>query len=288
MKKSVLHKGRIFCSFLAVLLCQEASRLNAQIKEVSVEEQTRYFHITYKAADNLPDTVLVQCEWSEPGKENWQKAAVMPLISETALSMVSQAEWKQWSQEGTVVERRASGLQRTIVFNPYPEAQQNGLVNVDFRIRLKTPQGKQIQEYQTPLKADNRDVVYLEDWSQVLQAKAIVTGRTAPPEERKWSFQTNLDRSHGVTLGNQLFGQSPPDIPLRGLTYPLNLKGSYAIYICGSGPINIRLTGDEQSVRMGSILPGQERLWRWCRMDWQHLVLEQGYEYTGYMPSSID
>ncbi|HBL73601.1 MAG TPA: hypothetical protein DD458_00095 [Prolixibacteraceae bacterium] len=202
--------------------------------------------------------------------------------------MVLKENWKEWYEEGTIHEFRAAGLTRTVIFNPYPEVQSHGLVDADFRILLENPKGKQFAEYRVHLHADNRDIVYIEDWSQVIQKKEIVLNRRTEPEERKWSFETNLNDSTGSTFGNQLFVQSLPDISLTALTYPLNLKGYYAIFIQGKGPIDFRLTGDEESYRLGSKRPGQERLWKWGRMDRQHLVLEQAYDYTGSQSGTID
>jgi hypothetical protein len=61
------------------------------------------------------------------GSDKWKKASVTPLISDTALRLVSSQEWSQWEAEGRITERQATVLTRTLVLNPYPYAQINGL-----------------------------------------------------------------------------------------------------------------------------------------------------------------
>jgi len=270
-----------------LLILGSANIISANPVKTSVDEMTRYIHISYAVPKDAPEEILVRCEWSPAGRQEWQKAKVTPLVSETGMVLMSTEDWKQ-GMEGKIVERRAAGLERTVVFNPYPEAQTDGKVDADFRILLEDKDGKKLAEFQTHLQADNRDVVYIEDWSGVMQKEQIVTGRRAEAAERKWSYETNLDAAGGSTFGNQLFGQSPADIQLTSLTYPLDLKGTYAIYIQGEGSLDFRLTGDEQSDRLGSLRPGQERLWKWAKMNRQHLVIGQGNDYTGFKPGSMD
>lgn len=254
----------------------------------SVDELTRYVHISYPVPQKAPDKIIVRCFWSLPEKGNWNKAKVFPFVSETAMAMVSKEDWKRWYEEGKIHEFNAAGLTRTVIFNPYPEAQANGLVDADFRILLEDIKGKQLAEYRVRLQADNRDIVYIEDWSKVIQKNQIVTDHRPDRAERKWFYETNLHDSTNATFGNQLIGESLPDLRLTALTFPLNLKGHYAIYIQGKGPVEFRLTGDEKSDRLGSTRPGQESLWKWARMDRQHLVLEQANSYAGFQTGTID
>jgi hypothetical protein len=50
----------------------------------------------------------------------------------------------------------------------------------------------------------------------------------------------------------------------------------------------MRLTGDEYTDQPISRMPGEEVLWRWARMDRQHLVLGQGHAYTGWTTGHMD
>jgi len=243
---------------------------------------TRYVHIAYEVPKDAPDEVTVCCCWSPPGKADWRPANVRPLISETALRLATDEQWRQWTLEGRITERRAAGLKRTVVFNPYPEAQRNGVVDADFRIEIATTDGRTLSSEAIRVQADNRDVVYIEDWRQVLQRDAVVTG----PADGKWSWREGLD---GLTLGNALYGNA--GTPLPQLAYPLDLRGSYAVFVCtkpGDGSIGLRLTGDERTEYLSSRHPFEEVLWRPARMDHQHLVLKQRYTYSGWGAAHID
>lgn len=254
--------------------------------ETNVDPVTRYIHITYPVPANAPDEVVVRCFWSPADGSEWRPARVTPLLSETALRLVSSAEWQRWMR-GELIERRAAGLERTVVFNPYPEAQEQGRVDVRFQVRIETPDGRVLATEETRLQADNSDVVYLEDWSQVMQRDAIASGEEGA--EGKWIWRTGREPSVGMTFGNCLFGKGSSH-PLPQLTFPLNLRGWYAIFVCtqpGYG-IRLRLTGDERADTLASSRPFEEVLWRWCRMDRQHLVLKQSHTYTGFTDSQID
>jgi len=242
--------------------------------------------VEYQVPEGAPAEVITRCFWSPAGKGEWQPAKVAPYVSETAIELVEAEDWNEWLQ-GRIIERNAAGLTRTVVFNPYPEAQVEGRIDVDFRISIESPDGTELATQDTRLTVDQSDIIYLEDWSQVLQRDALAD---APkPEDRKWCFRTDLDPSV-QTLGNGLYGQSPPDVPLPPLTYPLDLTGWYAIYVCTQAHygVELRLTGDERADLLGSDQPQQEVLWRWARMDRQHLVLQQGQSYTGYAAANID
>jgi len=247
-----------------------------------VDPVTRYIHIIYRMPPDAPDEATVRCWWSPAEREDWHQARVIPFISETGLRLASSEQWSQW-MEGHLIERRAAGLERTVLFNPYPEAQQQGQVDVQFRIQIQKPDGTPLATEQTRILADNSDVVSIEDWSQVLQCEAvdINTDSGAP----KWLWRTDLDPST-ASFGNALYG-NPKSRPLPQLTYPLSLRGWYAIFVQGDS-IRMRLTGDERTDRIGSRRPFEEVFWRWCRMDRQHLVLKQPHTYTGYSAGHID
>lgn len=261
----------------------------AAVMTVTVDPLTRCIHLTYPVPSEAGPEVHILCSWSPMGKNEWRPARVAPLLSETAVGLLQPDDWKPWVQEGRIAERRAAGLARTVVFNPYPEAQVEGRVDVDFRVQIRTPDGTPLASHQTRVQADNSDVVYIEDWSRVLQRDRVVP--EAQANRRTWIWRTGLDAKAGVTLGNGLYGQSEPDIPLPQLTYPLNLRGEYAVFACTNpswGGIRMRLSGDERTDSLGSRRPGEEVFWQWRRMDRQHLVLKQGHTYTGYANAHID
>ena len=235
---------------------------------VSVDPVTRYFHISYEVPGDAQEEALIACSWSPAGKDEWRPARVMPLISETGLRLTTSDTWNEWLQ-GRVTERRAAGLTRMIIFNPYPDAQVNGRVDVDFRIEVH---GKAQTVH---LQADNSDVVYITDWAKVLQKDDVTRGMV----DGKWL----------MVDGEGLRGKAGVQLPQ--LTYPLDLRGQYAIFVCstpGAGSMGLRLTGDERVDYLSSSRPSQEALWHWWCMDRQHLVLKQRHTYQGYAAASID
>jgi hypothetical protein len=186
---------------------------------------------------------------------------------------------------GRFVECRAAGLTRTLVFNPYPYAQKDGSVNIDFKIVLNPNDSQNSTQYSIHLEADNTDVHYIEDWSKVFQHDALVID--AEPEGSQWQFKTAQPTDSDTTFGNVLHGNAGTDQPLPQLSYPLDLKGWYAVMVSAPGAIRLRLSGDERSDGLSS-RRGEEVLWRWAKMDRQNLVLKQPHRYTGYAPATID
>ncbi len=251
-----------------------------------VDPITRYVHVTYAVPANAPDEVVVRCFWSPAGRDRWKPARVMPLLSETALRLTPSTEWQRWMR-GELTERRSAGLERTLVFNPYPDAQQQGRVDVRFRIRIETPDGQVLATDECKVRADNTDVIYIEDWSRVIRRDAVAAEEEKA--EGKWLWRTGVEPPAGATFGNCLFGKASGH-PLPQLTFPLNLRGWYAVFVCTEPRfgIRLRLTGDERSDTLASSRPFEEVLWRWCRMDRQHLVLKQCHTYTGFTDSQVD
>jgi len=280
---------------IALLVCTLAAIGAARAQDARggqadmyLDPVTRYFHVSYVVPAGAPAEVTVRCTWSPTGADDWRPAGITPLISETAARLMPESEWQRWVMEGTITERRAAGLQRTVVFNPYPEAQVDGRVDVEFRIVVATPDGTELARQDCLLQADNSDVVCVEDWSQVMQQDALA--QDPQPEDRKWWFRTDLDPAT-YSLGNALFGASPPDIPLPQLTYPLDLSGTWAIFVrslAHGHALHMRLSGDERADQVYSAYPRWETLWRWAGMDRQHLVLRQSHYYSGYAGASID
>lgn len=244
-----------------------AETINAEVDPI-----TRYFHIKYSIPHDAPDDIVAVCSWSEVNTERWQSAKVTPFISETAMNMASSEQWEQWTGNGRITERNTTGLARTVIFDPFPEAQNDGKVDVDFRIQIQTLDDQIISTWTINLKADNSDVFYIQDWSGVFQKDAI----SKEADKGKW---------HQGIDGKSLYASGGIH-PLPQLSYPLDLSGVYAIFVrCSS--IELRLTGDERVDKLSS-RSNWETLWRWTRMDRQHLVLKQPHDYNGWRGASIE
>ena len=251
--------------------------------------------IQYSVPADAPESVEIICTWSPADGEPWHTAKVIPNISETAVKLLPADEWNTWVRTGRITEHRAAGLERTVIFNPYPEAQKDGKVDLSFRIEVRSVEGALLKTETTPIQCDNSDVVTIEDWSKVTTQDAVSTDEPGEEgdslEEGKWHWRSGLEAEEGVTFGNALYGKTDPDEPLPPLSYPLSLKGPYAIFVCSApsaGSVKLRLTGDERSDSLASRKIGEEVLWRWARMDRQHLVLSQPHHYTGSTPGHID
>ncbi len=257
--------------------------------QINTDPLLRYIYITYSVPLEVPDEIYIVCSWSPTGKNEWKPAKVMPYISETSLKFIPKDEWKEWTFQGRIKERCAQGLKRTVVFNPYPDAQPGGKIEMDFRIEIQSLVGESISIQQAPIKIDNSDIIYLEDWSQVLQ-KDVLSTENIDDDERKWFLENNLE-TDVATFQNALVGKKwREDLPLPQLTYPMNFNGWYAIYVCtpaGYG-VQLRLSGDERYDTLASPKPFQEVLWKWCRLDRQHLIIKQNHSYNGYVESRLD
>ena len=206
--------------------------------------------VSYPVPQDAPEEVAVLCAWSPAGEAIWQPAKVTPFVSETALRLVPGEEWNEWIGQGRITERRAAGLMRTLCFNPYPEAQEGGRVAVDFRIEVQSAEGTALAVHMLRLEADFSDVTVIEDWSSVFQQNAL--DADAEADGAHWSWRTDLPPEKGVSLGNALYGDAGPDTPLPPLSYPLDLKGWYAIFVHVPGSIRLRLTGDERDDLLSS------------------------------------
>lgn len=256
----------------------------AQDLTVLIDPPTRYFYIKYPVPENAPDAVEVVCSVSPVGQDAWQPAPVMPAVSETTMAMLPANAWTQW-QTGHITERRAAGLDRILRFNPYPVLQRDGRVDANFRIVIRSDDDTVLATYTTRLQADHSDVVYIEDWSQVFQQDQLQDEGGENPQ--KWQWRTGWDDNRGMSQGNSLHGDAGLDTPIPPLSYPLDLRGWYAIYVHVPGVIRLRLTGEERTDYLSS-RQGEEVLWKWAKLDHQNLVLEQSHNYKGYVPATID
>ena len=282
-----MFSGSVRNVFFHVVSCTvlvSSTVATAQDLTVVVDPVTRYFSITYPVPESTPDTVEVVCSVSPAGANEWQPAPVMPAVSETAMVMLPADGWAQW-QTGHVTERRAAGLDRILRFNPYPVLQRDGRVDADFRIVIRGEDDAELATYTTHLKADNSDVVYIEDWSQVFQQDQLQ--EEGGEDAQKWQWRTGWEDTLGMSQGNSLHGDAGLDTPIPPLSYPLDLRGWYAIYVHVPGVIRLRLTGEERTDYLSS-RRGEEVLWKWAKLDHQNLVLEQSHNYKGYVPATID
>lgn len=272
----------------AILIAACGASASAEEMTAVRDSVSRYFQITYSVPSAAPTAVTVICRWSPAGKNEWRIAPVTPLISETAQHMIDGESWTMWMKEGRVIEHRAAGLRRTVVFNPYPDAQPNGKVDVDFRLELNTADDQAISTSTIRLTADNSDVIYIEDWTKVYQQDQVVAQAQGA---RKWEFRTNADPKTGETFGNALYGMYTADIPLPQLSYPLGLRGWHALFVKSTprvGAVIFRLTGDERGEMVHSPKFGEEVLWQWRKLDRQQLVLKQAHSFGGYAAGHVD
>ena len=168
-----------------VLAGASSSVATAQAASAVVDPVTRYFQVSYAVPEDAPDAVSVVCTWSPAGVGAWRPARVLPFVSETALRLAPVEAWGAWAQ-GHLTERGAAGLWRTVLFNPYPDAWQEGRVEADFRIEIRSGDGAPLTTHTVRVSGDLSDVVYLEDWSQVFQKDGVSGGEAAEAGQWWW------------------------------------------------------------------------------------------------------
>jgi len=249
-----------------------------------VDPLSRLIHIRFTVPENAPDRAAVRCAWARRGTAEWKPARVEPLLSDTATELLGPDDWMPWTR-GEIVEHRAGGQERTVVFNPYPDAQDAGIVDIDFRIDIFAG-GRRLSRREIRIQADNSDVVYADDWSRVMQKDAVAEADGTEPG--RWVIERNA-AAHAAPFapgGTRLHGKGGAALPR--LTYPLDLRGEYAIFVYAYGRVRLRLSGDERCDRLGGSLPYHEQLWKWTTMDRQHLVVRQNHAYTGPAETSLD
>ena len=274
--------------FCFAVLCGFAPLSAAESMVVVLDPVTRCFEIRYTVPKSAPARVTVNCMWSPPGKDDWRIAPVTPLVSESALHLADADLWSQWMRQGKVTEQRAAGLTRSVIFNPYPDAQPDGRVAVDFRVEIQTSDGTRLSSQIASITADNSDVIYIEDWTKVYQHAAV---KEQANGARSWEYRSSADPDEKPTFGKALYGEYSKDVSLPQLSFPLGLKGWYALFVKGTpriGAINLRLTGDERSEQVSSRKWGEEVLWQWRKLDRQQLVLKQPHSFSGYSTGHLD
>jgi len=252
--------GALFLVLLSIVL--PAAGL-----EYSVDPLTRYVKVIYAVPEGGPELVAVHAQFRLEGAATWSPAAVWPYVSDTAIQLMQPADWNAGIREGRITERRAGGLRRTLVWNPFELGTRK--LAVDFRIAVYGADAL-LSQQQVRMQLDNSDVVLLNDWSQVVQ-KGAVSENPAPGAPGWWLRRT----PHGVALEVKQKG-----VELPPLTYPLDLRGWYAVFVSTPaklGAIELRLSGDPRPEYFSIAQAGREVLWRWVDMTRQHLVILQPY-----------
>ena len=255
---------RITLLLVLTIVCAVSFAEDKTVPKVWIDPVTRYVHVAYQVPASTSDEVQVRCSWTPAVKTEWKPVAVRPLLSETGYVLASESDWQEWTQ-GRITERRAAGMERTVVINPCQEMQTGGKVDAYLRLEVGTLDTQIIH-----IQCDNSDIVYLADWSKVLQSEAF--------SEDSW--RTGPDGALAGKAGS----------PLPQLTYPLDLKGRYAVFVHTvphQGSVGVRLSGDERTEYVASSRAGEELLWRWTAMDHQHLVLKQRHYYSGWAAASV-
>ena len=231
---------------------------------VATDPVTRYVHVRYPVPADAPDEVSVRCEVRSGATSAWEPAPVWGYASETALALMEPRDWENGVLRGTVVERRAAGLTRTVVWNPFLSARRTGAA----RFRLTLSAGRRLlAQHETGVELRNQDVVVLEDWSKVVQQRSI--SRDPPNGSPFWWVRP------GGPLEVRFKGLEVPP-----LTWPLDLRGAYALFVLlpgRLGGIELRLSGDERAQFFESRGEGRETLWKWTDLTRQHLVIRQPY-----------
>ena len=252
----------------------------------TIDPVTRYVHIGYSVPAGAPELVRVRCEVRPPGGGEWLPAPVHPYLSATARALLPEEEWLEGIRRGTLVERRAGGLERTLVWNPFTRFQ--GGAAVEMRITLMD--GDEVLERaETRIELCNEDVVVLEDWRRVMQEGLV--SESPGHGDAVWWFRRRPAGENAPFPGTSLEA-AEKGVELPPLTYPLDLRGPHAIFVSlppGLSCIELRLSGDERREDFGAAShlqpepvdpatrPGDEEFWRWVEMDRQHLVISQPY-----------
>lgn len=236
-----------------------------------IDSLTRYVHILYDVPATVPDEAVIQCHVKDESDSDWKTACVWPYMSETAMSLISDKEWEKSVMQGRFIERRAGGLKRTVVWNPF--IKYRGIFTGQFRISVMVDKDVIFTDI-VEISINNTDVLIINNWGATLQQHAV--SLDPEPGSKKWWINKN-------DIGKMTFGESTlavkeKHVELPQLTYSLNLTGYYAIFVSTPpklGKIEIRLSGDERTQEFSSMKPGTEILWRWTDMQRQHIVIKQ-------------
>ena len=256
-----------------------------------VDPFTRFIRITFPVPASAPGSIDVKAEVRPAAGGEWFPARVGKYRSATAVNLCPADVWNEEMDRGMIREYRAAGLKRTLIWMPYPEFEIKGMVAAVFRITLKA--GRRVLGIgETKVTADNSDVVYLNDWGDVLQ-KDFVTASPKPGEARWW-VHSGIGGPQTPILGDLLDVFEKNRI-LPKLTSRLNLRGPYAIFVSvpdSLSAVELGLSGDERMQLFFSRKYRQEVFWKCARMDFQNLVIRQPwrtvYEYEDLYRARLD
>ncbi|HBN86533.1 MAG TPA: hypothetical protein DDZ89_22170 [Clostridiales bacterium] len=238
----------------------------------TVDPVTRYVHISYPVPMSAPEEISVVCRVIRDGEAIIP--GVLPYVSDTAYALMSKEEWSNGIQNGLITERQRAGQTANLVWNPFLRFKGNckGVFQIDLM-----DQGHKIAGYSLDVDIDNSDVLLINDWNQVIQSDLVAEHPVSG--QSKWWHRKQLD-DQGVLFGDSLLEAYEKDMELPQLTYPLNLQGTYGIFISVPpklGAVELRLTGDDRADIFNGSHPGKETFWRWTDMTRQHLVIKQPY-----------
>ena len=268
---------------LAALLPLITAEVWAKPPQFKIDPITRYVHLSYQVPASAPEEVTVRCEVSLDNGAAWKPARVWPHVSETALQLMESKDWDDAIRQGTVTERRAGGLTRTVIWNPFSIA--SAKASVGFRVTL-LDQARPISRDEVSIELDNW--MWFSWTTDVGDGKSSLCLKAPSPAVRCGGFGKGREKKQAPTGGTSLEVREK-GVELPQLTYPLDLRGAYVIFVslpAKAGSIELRLSGDDRPQifdeypicsdcgNNGTRLGG-ETLWKWGDMTRQHLVIKQ-------------
>ena len=264
-------------TFLVLAVLPLSAQTSLSLKSTT-DTVTRYVHVSYHVPASAPAKVAVRGEVRLENTADWRPAAIWPYVSETALRLMPAKDWEEGILRGTLVERLAAGTVRTLVWNPFHLDMKKA--SVRFRVTL-LDQDKILARDQLQINLDNSDVIVLDDWRKVLQPKSML--ENPQPGRPVWWFRRGQRGDRAPSRGTSLEVKEK-GVELPQLTYPLDLRGPYALFVSlppKLGGIKLRLSGDERaqafSFNFNERWLRRETFWRWADLTRQHLVIQQPY-----------
>ncbi|MCI0513004.1 hypothetical protein L0128_07335 [candidate division KSB1 bacterium] len=237
---------------------------------------SRLIHIHYTVPAKAAPVISVSVTVFNPATKTWQPARVQKYRSATAGNLCPATEWDAEMLTGAMTEFNAGGLRRTCIWNPWPEFVQAGKIEARLRVELVWERSKSVRG-EIQIQTELADVIYLEDWRAVLQSQLV---QTQPVKDAaQWWFHEQ-EPTPKAPVNNRCLDVAQKGILLPQLTYLLNLRGQYALFVClpeNLSAIELRLSGDESAQFFQSTRFRQEQFWKIAKLDYQHLIIRQPY-----------